>query len=98
MQYLDLPIEDKEKDKLNFSPFAQKVAKGIKNYKQNETFIISIEGKWGSGKTSLMNLIENEIKDDVEIMHFNPWLLTDIRQVSKNSVYSSSIKPSLTYK
>lgn len=81
MQYLDLPIEDKEKDKLNFSPFAQKVAKGIKNYKQNETFIISIEGKWGSGKTSLMNLIENEIKDDVEIMHFNPWLLTDIRQV-----------------
>lgn len=33
MQYLDLPIEDKEKDKLNFSPFAQKVAKGIKNYK-----------------------------------------------------------------
>ena len=81
MQYLDLPIEYKEKDKLNFSPFAQKVAKGIKNYKQNETFIISIEGKWGSGKTSLMNLIENEIKDDVEIMHFNPWLLTDIRQV-----------------
>lgn len=81
MQHPDLAIKDKENDKLNFLPFAQKVAKGIKNYKQNETFIISIEGKWGSGKTSLMNLIENEIKDDVEIMHFNPWLLTDIRQV-----------------
>lgn len=83
MKHVGLPIDDKEKDKLNFSPFAQKVAKGIKNYKQDETFIISIEGKWGSGKTSLMNLIENEIKDDVEIMHFNPWLLTDIRQVIK---------------
>lgn len=81
MQHPDLPIKDIENDKLNFLPFAQKVAKGIKSYKQNETFIISIEGKWGSGKTSLMNLIENEIKDDVEIMHFNPWLLTDIRQV-----------------
>ena len=81
MQHPDLAIKDKENDKLNFLPFAQKVAKGIKNYKQNETFIISIEGKWGSGKTSLMNLIENEIKDDVEIMHFNPWLLTDIKQV-----------------
>jgi hypothetical protein len=83
MKHIDLPIKDVENDKLNFLPFAQKVAKGIKNYKQNETFIISIEGKWGSGKTSLMNLIENEIKDDVEIMHFNPWLLTDIRQVIK---------------
>ena len=81
MKHIDLPIKDIDNDKLNFLPFAQKVAKGIKNYKQNETFIISIEGKWGSGKTSLMNLIENEIKDDVEIMHFNPWLLTDIRQV-----------------
>lgn len=81
MKNIDLPIKDIDNDKLNFLPFAQKVAKGIKNYKQNETFIISIEGKWGSGKTSLMNLIENEIKDDVEIMHFNPWLLTDIRQV-----------------
>lgn len=83
MQHPDLPIEDKENDKLNFLPFAQKVAKGIKNYKQDETFIISIEGKWGSGKTSLMKLIKNEIKDDVEIMHFNPWLLTDIKQVIK---------------
>ncbi len=83
MKHIDLPIKDIDNDKLNFLPFAQKVVKGIKNYKQDETFIISIEGKWGSGKTSLMNLIEKEIKDDVEIMHFNPWLLTDIRQVIK---------------
>lgn len=81
MKHIDLPINDKENDKLNFLPFAQKVAKGITNYKQDETFIISIEGKWGSGKTSLMNLIENEIKGEVEILHFNPWLLTDIKQV-----------------
>ncbi|WP_419677556.1 KAP family P-loop NTPase fold protein [Aliarcobacter lanthieri] len=83
MKHIDLPIKDIDNDKLNFLPFAKKVATGIKNYKQDETFIISLEGKWGSGKTSLMNLIENEIKDDVEIMHFNPWLLTDIRQVIK---------------
>ncbi|MCT7535555.1 KAP family NTPase [Aliarcobacter cryaerophilus] len=81
MKHIDIPIKDIENDELNFLPFAKKVSKGIKNYKQNETFIISIEGKWGIGKTSLMNLIENEIKDNVEIIHFNPWLLTDIKQV-----------------
>ena len=60
MQNLDIPIKDDNNDKLNFKPFAKKVAKGILNYKQSETLILSIEGKWGSGKTSLINLIEND--------------------------------------
>lgn len=78
-----MPIDNYTNDKLNFKPFAKKVANGISNYNQNETLIFSIEGKWGSGKTSLINLIESEIKEEVEILHFNPWLLTDIRQVIK---------------
>jgi len=83
MQHLDIPIDNYDNDKLNFKPFAKKVANGILNYNQDETLIFSIEGKWGSGKTSLMNLIENQIKNEVEILHFNPWLLTDINQVIK---------------
>lgn len=83
MHHLDIPINHYDNDKLNFKPFAKKVANGILNYNQNETLIFSIEGKWGSGKTSLINLIENEMQEDVEILHFNPWLLTDIRQVIK---------------
>ncbi len=64
MQNLDILIKDDNNDKLNFKPFAKKVAKGILNYKQSETLILSIEGKWGSGKTSLINLIENELKKE----------------------------------
>ncbi len=83
MQHLDIPIKTYDDDKLNFKPFAKKIANGILNYSQNETLIFSLEGQWGGGKTSLINLIENEIKKEVEILHFNPWLLTDIRQVIK---------------
>ncbi|WP_162139349.1 KAP family P-loop NTPase fold protein [Sulfurimonas hongkongensis] len=83
MQHLDIPINHYDSDKLNFKPFAKKVATSILNYNQNETLIFSIEGRWGSGKTSLINLIENEIKGNVEVLHFNPWLLTDISQVIK---------------
>ena len=54
MQHLDTPINHYNNDKLNFKPFAEKVANGILNYKQDETLIFSIEGKWGSGKTSLI--------------------------------------------
>lgn len=83
MQHLDIPINNYDNDKLNFKPFTKKVATSILNYNQDETLIFSIEGRWGSGKTSLINLIENEIKNEVEILHFNPWLLTDINQVIK---------------
>lgn len=87
VKYFDCPIQDEKEDKLNFEPFAKKIAEGILKYNQNQTLILSIEGEWGSGKSSLMNLIENEIieenKDKIEIMHFSPWLLTNINQVIK---------------
>ena len=83
MEHRDIPIKTKNEDKLNFSEFASKISKGILNYQQNDTLIFAIEGEWGSGKTSLMNLIKNDLKNNVEILHFNPWLLTDITQVIK---------------
>lgn len=85
----DLPKKNVEEgDDLKFAPFASRVAKGIMNYSQDETFILSLEGEWGSGKTTLINFIKNEInnsekKDKYKIIHFNPWLLTDINQVVK---------------
>lgn len=83
MQHLDIPIKINSDDKLNFVSFASKVAQGILNYSQEETFIVAIEGAWGSGKTSLMNLIENDIEKKIEILHFNPWLITDMNQLIK---------------
>lgn len=83
MEHRDIPIKSKDEDKLNFSEFASKISKGILNYQQDDTLIFAIEGEWGSGKTSLMNLIKNDLKNEVEILHFNPWLLTDITQVIK---------------
>lgn len=89
MQHRDIPKKNVEDgDDLKFAPYASRVAQGILNYSQNETFILSIEGEWGSGKTTLINFIENEIKnsekkDNYRFIHFNPWLLTDIGQVVK---------------
>jgi len=81
MTHSDLAITHIDEDKLGFKPFVNRVAKGIINYKQDECFVISIEGEWGIGKTSFMNLVKNEIKNDVELMHFNPWLISNIEQL-----------------
>lgn len=81
MKHSDLAITHVDEDKLGFKPFVDRVAKGIKSYSQDECFVISIEGEWGIGKTSFMNLVKNEIKSDVELMHFNPWLISNIEQL-----------------
>lgn len=83
MKNPSFPINAHNEDKLGFSSFAKRIAQGILNYEQQEAFVISIEGKWGSGKTSLVNLVEKEIQNKVEVMRFNPWLVADLHQVVK---------------
>lgn len=81
MENKDLAKTDLSEDELGFEPFVKKVATGIKGYRQKECFVISVEGQWGIGKTTFMNLVKNEIHDDVEVLHFNPWLMTDIESL-----------------
>jgi predicted KAP-like P-loop ATPase len=87
MQHRDIPKKSKEDgDDLKFAPYASRVTQGILNYSQDETFIISLEGEWGSGKTTLINFIKEDLKnkkDKVEILDFNPWLITGIEQIIK---------------
>ncbi|MDD5400987.1 MAG: P-loop NTPase fold protein [Sulfurimonas sp.] len=87
MRHRDIPKKNIEDgDDLKFAPYASRVAQGILNYSQNETFIISLEGEWGSGKTSVINFIKEDLKkqqEKVEILDFNPWLITGIEQIIK---------------
>ena len=71
--YNDSPIKYERQDKLNRAKFAQSVSKSImKTRKGNNSIVIGLMGGWGTGKSSLLNLIENSITD-VNIVRFNPW-------------------------
>ena len=79
----ETPIQLEEEDLLNFYPYAGKVKEVIQGYASNpEPLTIGIYGKWGSGKTSMLNLIERHIElfqkeknDKLYIkFHYNPWL------------------------
>ena len=48
----DRPIEELENDLLDINKYANSLEKFIKSTKKPVT--ISIQGEWGSGKTSLM--------------------------------------------
>lgn len=74
----DYPIENSDEDKLRRTPLARKVAELIKNFEGKESFVIGIEGVWGSGKTSFINLTLKELHEDenIIVVHFNPWNFT----------------------
>lgn len=80
----DLPITKSDDDVLNRGSFAESLAKTIVQYSSPSSLTIGLYGRWGSGKTSLLNMIfENveKIDDSVAIIRFDPWLCSDPRQL-----------------
>lgn len=58
----DTPISDFNEDLLHRSGFAKLFAKNLVMLPENKCFTISLNGCWGSGKTSLINLAKKEIE------------------------------------
>ena len=59
----DNPIKDSTEDKYEFDILAKLIAKSIVENKNEEGTVVSILGKWGSGKSSLINLVESCIRE-----------------------------------
>ncbi|HBO5156315.1 TPA: hypothetical protein L4W81_004400, partial [Pseudomonas aeruginosa] len=53
----DRPIDVSSEDRLGFGPAARHVAEAIHKMASPDGFVISIEGEWGSGKSSFINLV-----------------------------------------
>ncbi len=80
----DLPITKSTEDKLNRVAFAKSLAKTISRYSFQYSFTIGLYGEWGSGKTSLVNMVLEAVEDidnSTIILRFNPWLCTDPKQL-----------------
>ncbi|EHK2441447.1 NTPase KAP [Clostridium perfringens] len=75
----DNAIKSKHEDLLERKGFASNIADNIINYKEESAITIGLIGKWGSGKSSVINMIKEEIKEkkqaekNIEFIDFNPW-------------------------
>ena len=76
----DKPIETENKDLLSRSSFSKQLGKGIYEYNDKSGLVIGLFGKWGTGKTSVINMAEEEInrlsqtdENKPLIMKFSPW-------------------------
>ena len=73
----DHPIERRKQDRLGRASFAEAIAKHVRTIPAEHGFTIALRGEWGSGKTSLLNMVAEALedgKDATAILRFNPWL------------------------
>ena len=67
----DVPTESVEKDLFHIKTYIDGLSTFIKECATPMT--ISIQGDWGSGKTSMMNMIKEQVSSTVHYIWFNTW-------------------------
>lgn len=83
MFYSEKPIISKNEDLLGRKKVASDLAKEIEYYKNKDSLTIGIVGKWGSGKTSFINMVLESFKgnDKYIVIKFNPWNISSRKQL-----------------
>lgn len=72
--------------------------RSISNYRGEESFVISLEGEWGCGKTSIINYVKSIIAEEnkvteqyIVIDDFDPWLCGN-EEALLNSMFNSLLR------
>lgn len=63
MFFADKPISNVSEDLLERKSFAKILAQTLVGLNNNDTFTVGLFGKWGTGKTSIVNMTINEISE-----------------------------------
>jgi len=84
----DKPIDSKKDDFLSRENFSSHLGKSLLTWKEKESLVIALYGEWGSGKSSVINLAKEHIKESKEdkkptIIEFNPWFFSDLNNLSQ---------------
>lgn len=78
----DEPITTTDADFLGRDGYAARVAQQIaETYSDKASVVFGLTGPWGSGKTSLINLIENTLAPEggeYSMVRFTPWAAEDV--------------------
>jgi len=76
----DRALSSGDEDRLGFREVAKRIAISLVDRASKDGFVIGVEGAWGSGKSSLLFLIGDELGKLPEerqptVINFRPWLI-----------------------
>ncbi len=80
----DPPIRNKKEDRLNRTRFAEALAEQVAGAPGSGGVVFGLLGPYGSGKTSILNMVEETLKEDFGdpvVLWFNPWLFSGTEQL-----------------
>jgi len=79
----DNPIRSKTEDSLGRDRVARSIVRAVREADASEGYVIGIVGPWGSGKTSLLNLVREELAaaPPLTVVEFNPWMFSGAEQL-----------------
>jgi len=84
----DTPITCEQDDRLGRVAFSKALAEAVLHFDSDDSFVIGIHGKWGAGKSSVLNLTIEKLCDtavnkgrQVDVLRFNPWNFSDQNQL-----------------
>lgn len=80
----DKPVERIENDTFGIGLYVDGLCNFIVNCDSPMT--ISIQGDWGSGKTSMMNMIKERISDKVHPIWFNTWQFSQFKMQNELTI------------
>ncbi|MBN7757349.1 hypothetical protein JYP46_11020 [Nitratireductor aquimarinus] len=77
----DRALEDESEDQFGFVGMAKRLAPSIIEASKGGGMVVGLEGRWGSGKTSLLNFLREELaaaeSEDIYTITVAPWLNGD---------------------
>ncbi|MBZ9570935.1 KAP family NTPase [Methanobrevibacter sp. TMH8] len=81
----DISINKKEEDGLHRVKYVEQLSSKIFNYKNKKSLVIGLSGEWGSGKTSMLNMVietfEKKYPNELILIEFNPWYFSNQKEL-----------------
>lgn len=80
----DSPVTSRTGDFAKRDEFVSALANVITSAPKGEPFTMGLFGEWGSGKTSVINFLEEKLKEnneEIEVIRFDPWIYSDDTQL-----------------
>ena len=75
----DDPISKSISDQLDYKPYVTNLTKILLEDSFDKSFSIALVGPWGNGKSSILNMVQDELNDKIDMqssifIHFLPYL------------------------
>ncbi len=80
--FADNPISTSSEDLLQRSKFVERIVREIDMIDASQGYVLAVMGQWGSGKTSVLNLVKERLSNSETILvEYNPWLLSGVEEL-----------------